>query len=86
MIVGNARPIWMARTGVSYEEENLAHAKDFAQDWYLELVGKSRAGVLKAGKTFKQAADQFLMEYEVITEGGRHRQYIESSTAYSGFI
>ena len=49
---------------VSTKEESLAHAKDFAQDWYLGLMGKSRAGVLKVGKTFKQAAEQFLVEYE----------------------
>jgi integrase len=61
---------------VSTKEESLAHAKDFAQDWYLELVGKSRAGMLKTGKTFKQAADQFLLEYEIITEGQRSRQYV----------
>jgi integrase len=61
---------------VSTKEHSLAHAKDFAQDWYLELVGKSRAGVLKVGKTFKQAADLFLQEYEVITEGERHPRYI----------
>lgn len=61
---------------VSTKEESLSHAKDFAQDWYLGLMGKSRAGMLKAGKTFKQAADQFLMEYEVITEGQRSRQYV----------
>jgi integrase len=61
---------------VSTKENSLAHAKDFAQDWYLELVGKSRAGVLKVGKTFKQAADLFLQEYEVITEGERHPRYI----------
>ena len=45
---------------VSTKEDSLAHAKDFAEDWYLGLMGKSRAGVLKVGKTFKQAADQFL--------------------------
>jgi len=61
---------------VSTKEESLAHAKDFAQDWYLELMGKSRAGVLKVGKTFKQAADLFVQEYEVITEGERHPKYI----------
>jgi len=61
---------------VSTKEESLAHAKDFAQDWYLELMGKSRAGALKAGKTFKQAAELFLQEYEVITEGERHPKYI----------
>ena len=61
---------------VSTKEESLAHAKDFAQDWYLELMGKSRAGVLKVGKTFKQATDQFLHEYEIITAGERSPQYI----------
>jgi integrase len=61
---------------VSTKEESLAHAKEIAQDWYLGLMGKSRAGMLKAGKTFRHAADQFLMEYEVITEGQRSRQYV----------
>jgi integrase len=61
---------------VSTKEESLAHAKDFAEDWYLELKGKNRAGALKAGKTFKQAADQFLLEYAVITEGERSPQYV----------
>jgi integrase len=61
---------------VSSKEESLAHAKDFAEDWYLELKGKSRAGELKSGKTFKQAADQFLLEYETITAGDRSPQYV----------
>jgi integrase len=59
------------------KEESLSHAKDFAEDWYLELKGKSRAGVLKAGKTFKIAAQKFQEEYEVITEGQRNVQYVE---------
>jgi integrase len=61
---------------VSTKEESLALAKDFAEDWYLGLKGKSRAGELKSGKTFKQAADQFLLEYEAITAGERHPLYI----------
>jgi len=61
---------------VSTKEESLAHAKDFAQDWYLGLMGKDRAGVLKAGKTFKQAAELFVEEYEAITSGERHPKYI----------
>lgn len=52
---------------VSTKEESLSHAKDFAEDWYMELRGKSRAGLLKAGKSFREAAAQFLREYEVIT-------------------
>lgn len=62
---------------VSTKEESLAHAKDFAEDWYLGLKGKSRAGQLKVGKTFQQAAEQFLHEYEVITQGERSPLYVE---------
>lgn len=57
-------------------EDSLALAKDFAEDWYLGLKGKQRAGELKHGKTFKQASDQFLVEYEVITQGQRNPQYV----------
>jgi len=53
---------------VSTRTESLAHAKDFAHDWYLELHGKFRRGEVKAEKTFKEAAAQFEREYEVITE------------------
>jgi integrase len=63
---------------VSTKEESLKHAKDFAEDWYLELKGKNRAGVLKVGKTFSQAADQFLKEYETITGGERNPLYVKS--------
>jgi integrase len=62
---------------VSTKEDSLARAKDFAEDWFLELKGKSRAGVLKVGPTFKQAADKFLLEYEVITAGERSPKYVE---------
>jgi integrase len=62
---------------VSTKQESLAQAKDFAEDWYLDLRGKNNRGELKAEKTFKQAAEQFLREYEVITEGLRHPSYIE---------
>ena len=61
---------------VSTKEDSLALAKDFAQDWYLGLMGKDRAGMLKVGKTFKQAAALFLQEYEVITAGERSPQYV----------
>ncbi len=56
---------------VSTKEESLARAKDFAEDWYLTMVGKFRAGELKTGKTFKQAADIFVPEFKVITQGER---------------
>ena len=61
----------------STKEENLALAKTLAEDWYLELRGKSRAGLLKTEKTFQQAADQFTKEYGIITEGQRSERWVE---------
>jgi integrase len=58
------------------KEESLSRAKDVASDWYLGLIGKYRAGELKEGKTFKEAADRFLDEFEVITQGQRSPLYV----------
>ena len=62
----------------STKEESLALAKEFAEDWYLELRGKQRSGDLKGGKTFRQAAEQFLREYEVITHGQRSPKWVDA--------
>jgi len=62
---------------VSTKEESLALAKEFAEDWYLELRVKVRIGELKGGRTFKQAAEKFLHEYEIITSGERSPKYVE---------
>lgn len=62
---------------VSTKTDSLAHAKDFAEDWYLELRGKKHAGILKGGKRFKDAADQFLIEYPIITEGQRAEKWVK---------
>src|SRR5262249_41876624 len=62
---------------VSTGHDSLSHAKDFAEDWYLELRGKDRAGLLKTGKTFREAATQFEREYEVITQGERSERYVQ---------
>ena len=59
------------------KEESLTHAKDIAEDWFLELKGKARAGLLKSGTPFKKAADTFLDEYEVLTKGERNAIYVE---------
>lgn len=61
---------------VSTHEESLSKAKDFAEDWYLQLKGKLRSGEIKKEKTFEEAAAQFLREYEIITEGQRNAQYV----------
>lgn len=37
------------------KEESLSHAKEIAEDWFIELRGKTRAGVLKGGKSFREA-------------------------------
>lgn len=59
------------------KEESLARAKDVARDWYLGLLGKYRAGELKEGKTFKEAAARFIDEFEVITQGQRSPIYVK---------
>jgi integrase len=48
------------------------------EDWYLELRGKARPGALTSGPTFKKAADQFLAEYEIITQGQRSPQWVKT--------
>jgi integrase len=60
------------------KEESLSHARDIAEDWYLELRGKARGGNLTSGPTFKKAADQFLEEYELITQGQRSPQWVKT--------
>lgn len=62
---------------VSTKEESLQHAKQFAEDWYLELRGKARAGLLKYEKTFRDVSELFLKEYEVITEGERSPRWVQ---------
>src|SRR5580658_5048312 len=57
--------------------DSLSLAKEVAEDWYMTLRGKDRAGLLMTEKTFKQAAEQFLTEYEIITEGHRSPRWVE---------
>jgi integrase len=65
------------------KKEELAQAEDAAEDWYLELRGKFKRGELgqlvpaNNEKTFGDAAEQFLREYPVITEGERNKQYVD---------
>lgn len=63
----------------STKEESLAQAKQFAEDWFLTLKGKDRwGGGLPTGKTFRKAAEKFLEEFEVLTDGERSPKYVES--------
>ncbi len=68
------------RHRTSTKEESLKLAKEFAEDWYLELRAKARMGLLESPKEkcFWQVAEKFLEEYQVITEGQRSKKWIES--------
>ncbi len=62
---------------ISTKEDSLSRAKEIAEDWYLELRGKSKRGELKFEKTFADAAAQFTKEYPVMTRGERNAKYVE---------
>jgi len=59
----------------------LALAKEFAENWYLELRGKSRIGQLKTERTFADTAKQFLQEYVPLTNGERNPRYVKDHEA-----
>jgi hypothetical protein len=56
--------------------DSLSEAKEIAEDWYLGLRGKARAGLLKTGKTFREAAKHFLAEYVVLIQSERNPVYV----------
>ncbi len=68
----------------STKTDSLSHAKEIAEDWFLELRGKSRAGLLDrpTGPTFNQAADIFEEEYEVSTNGERSPRWVAEHKAH----
>ncbi len=81
-------PIWQCSTymagknrRVSTKESSLAKAKDFAEDWYLDLRGKSKNGEIRNERPFRDASKQFMREYEVITEGHRSPKWVEGHKA-----
>jgi len=61
----------------STKEESLSKAKEIAEDWYLQLRGKLRTGEIKTEKTFAEASEQFLREYDLITQGQRSKVYVD---------
>ena len=61
---------------VTTKEESLSKAKEFAEDWYLQLRGKLRTGELKTEKTFREASEQHLREYDILTQGQRSKAYL----------
>jgi hypothetical protein len=80
--VGNARPIWPEGTGrTTTKEDSLSKAKEFAEDWYLQLRGKLRDGELKTGKLFRDAAKLYLREFDIMTQGQRSAKYASGQHA-----
>jgi integrase len=80
---GDSR-IWQCAASVGGKQrrattkrDSVSLAIEFAEDWYLALRGKDHAGILLSEKSFAQAAEQFLREYEVITEGERSKKWTE---------
>ena len=67
----------------STKEDSLSKAKEIAEDWYLQLRGKLRNGEIKTEKTFREASEQFLREYDIITQGQRSKIYVEGQHSRS---
>jgi hypothetical protein len=75
---GNAPAISPARTaGLARRKRALSKAKEIAEDGYLQLRGKLRSGEIKTEKTYREASELFLREYDIITQGQRSRVYVE---------
>ena len=80
---GDSR-IWQCAASVGDKQrrattkrDSLSLATEFAEDWYLELRGKDKVGILLSEKSFSQAAGQFLREYEIITEGEHSQKWTD---------
>jgi hypothetical protein len=63
------------------KEDSLSKAKEFAEDWYLQLRGKLREGELKSGKPFRDAAKLYLREFDIMTQGQRNATYARGQHA-----
>ena len=63
------------------KEDSLSKAKEFAEDWYLQLRGKLRDGELVSGKPFHDAAKLYLREFDIMTQGQRNATYARGQHA-----
>lgn len=62
----------------STKEETLDRAKDFAEEWYLDLRGKTRRGeIVQKERTFAEAAEKYLAAARVLARDVRSPKYIE---------
>lgn len=66
---------------LSTKEDSLSRAKEIAEDWYLGMRGKLVNGQLPAAapkeKTFNEAAERFVEEYEAVTQGRRSPKWVQ---------
>lgn len=62
---------------ISTKQRDKDRALAIAEDWYLSLRLKHRAGELEGGPTFAQAAEKFVPEYETLTLGERNPRYVK---------
>jgi integrase len=62
-------------------EEDLDRAKDWAEEWYLDLRGKRRAGLIEKEqpkeRTFRHAAEGYLSEIRVLAISLRSPRYVD---------
>lgn len=62
----------------STKEEDLARAKDVAEEWYLGLRGQLRNGeIVRREKTFGEAAEHHMRQARVLAASVRSPKYIE---------
>ncbi len=60
-------------------EESLDRAKDVAEEWYLDLRGKLRNGmIIPDERTFGQAAEGYLREVKVLAATTRSPEYVQN--------
>lgn len=58
------------------KRDDLKQAQDVAEEWFLSLRGMLKRGEIIREKTFKDAAELFLKEFPVLTEGQRSPVYL----------
>jgi predicted S18 family serine protease len=63
-----------------------ASARSQSAQRYLQLGGKLRSGEIKTEQTFREASEQYLPEYDIITQGNATRDRWTASTAGPGCI
>ncbi len=62
-------------------EKNLFAAREFAEHWYMNLRLRQSQGEKLSDKTFVQAAERFMKEYEVMTGGTRNKDHVRGQYA-----